>query len=201
MIRRRSRGFTLLEALVAIALLALLAGLLTGALRFGLVSTRQVEARIAGLEDLRAAQHFLRRQIEAAVPLIVNDETRGEVAFRGGPGRLDLVAEMYGRDGMPGLWYLRIAVQESETGSRLIVLRQPITREREPFRFLPDADAAPLALVHAPLAISYHDGRRWLESWPRSDTLPRLVRIRAGDGDRADWPDLLAVPRLGVVQQ
>lgn len=198
---RGERGFTLLEALVAIALLALIAGLMTGALRFGLVSTRQVEARIAALEELRTAQLFLRRQIEGAVPLLVNDEARGEVAFGGVDDRLDLVAEMYGRDGMRGLWYLRLLVQRGEGGTRLVVLRQPITRVREPFRFLPDAEATALLSLPVPLAISYHDGERWLDRWPRSDEMPRLVRIRAGNGDSPDWPDFLAAPRLAPVQQ
>jgi general secretion pathway protein J len=65
----RSRGFTLLEVLIAVTLLALLVAMAYGSLRTAVRATRSGEALIERTDRMRVTQEFLRRQLSNAMPL------------------------------------------------------------------------------------------------------------------------------------
>ena len=66
---RRTRGFTLIEVLIAVTLLALLVTLAVGTLRTAVRATHSGELLIQRTDRLRTAQEFLRRQLSHAMPL------------------------------------------------------------------------------------------------------------------------------------
>ena len=66
--RRAEAGFTLLELLVSMTLLALLAIAMFGSLRFGARAWDRSEAHGAGMEQVRLVQQLLRRDLEQAYP-------------------------------------------------------------------------------------------------------------------------------------
>lgn len=194
--RRHARGFTLIEVLVGLALLALIVGLLAGALRLGLRGADTVAARVAALDDLRTAQGLLRRHIENAQPILFNDESRGVVAFRGLPNGVQFVADMIGRDGRSGLWLVQLAIETVDARSRLTLTRRLLTAGPPQFVFDARDEQSLLFVSQGELRFSYFDGRRWRPTWAMSDGMPRLVRLQGPEEGQSDWLDFIAAPRL-----
>src|SRR5205085_6680608 len=65
---RTIRGFTLVEMLVALTLLALMAGVLFGSLQLAGRSWEGGEAKAASVDAMRQTQMFLRGQLAGALP-------------------------------------------------------------------------------------------------------------------------------------
>src|SRR4029077_12540860 len=89
---RASAGFTLVELLVALVLLALVSTMLVGTLRFAHGAWAKGDAATDRLQRTEMAMSLLRRQLEAAYPLIVPGSNQQQiVAFAGdGSGALFL---------------------------------------------------------------------------------------------------------------
>ena len=66
--RRRQGGFTLLEAIVALTLLALMLAVLSGSIRFASQSRDVTAAKIDSIDNMRIAQDFLRQTLAQAHP-------------------------------------------------------------------------------------------------------------------------------------
>jgi general secretion pathway protein J len=94
----RARGFTLLEVLMAVMLLAVLLGGAYGGLRASANAMRAGEAAIDRTDRLRTAQEFLRRQIGDIAPLaFAHDDKEGlNVVFEGDAQFMRFVAPMPG---------------------------------------------------------------------------------------------------------
>ena len=90
--RHGTGGFTLLELLVAMTLLALLAGLLFGGLSFGVRVWEKGDAELEKLAELQIAHGLIRRVISRALISGVTDgESQDTAIFEGTADGLRLV--------------------------------------------------------------------------------------------------------------
>lgn len=80
-------GFTLLELLVAMAILGLLAAALSGGIGFGLRAWEAGQRGADRLETPAAVQALLRRQIEQAYPMLAHTD-EPTILFEGARHRL-----------------------------------------------------------------------------------------------------------------
>lgn len=89
----KERGFTLLELLIALAIVGALLATLLGALRVGLASWRQGDDRAEAHQHLRSLSEVLRHSVAAAFPYRQSGQEGGapEVQFKGEEGRLSFV--------------------------------------------------------------------------------------------------------------
>ena len=95
--RRRvcEAGFTLVELLVAVTLLALLTTLVFGAIKYGARAWAETDHRAVAAADLSAVQDVFRHAIGGAYPAFASaDPTDREVAFDGAGEWLALVAPL-----------------------------------------------------------------------------------------------------------
>jgi len=177
--RRRSRdgeaGFTLLELLVALALIGLVSLLATGLIRFAADGERRLAARTAEIGDRIAFERQLRRDLNAALPLLDYDSGRPESSFSGDSHGFRFVAAA--ADGPRRRGY-------TIAGGGAV--------ERREGRF---ADAA-ARFEPGAQGISYF-GRKateqepaWHDSWTGERAPPRLVRVEL-DGEP---PLVIAIP-------
>jgi general secretion pathway protein J len=81
--RRREQGFTLLELLLSITIIALIAVLLLGAFHVGYRAWEKGDAVIESFQRLRGVLELTRRQLTAAVALDVLPEAGPRLDFQG----------------------------------------------------------------------------------------------------------------------
>ncbi|MGE5517927.1 MAG: prepilin-type N-terminal cleavage/methylation domain-containing protein [Bacteroidota bacterium] len=196
--RHRQAGFTLVEALVSLALVGM-AGVLVVA---GLGGTHQVWTRSGTLsrnvETVEAAQALLRQRLESAVPATRYDGGP-HADLDGQPTTLSFVAppgDAFGPGG-PRKYVLRLTASGdlmlSSVGDGLPT---PLAVRREEI-LLAGAQSLDLAYFGAAQPDS---GRTWQRVWQKHSVPPQLIRIRVHfpPGDSRWWPELVVRPRADL---
>jgi len=198
----RSRGFTLLEVLGALALFALLLLGIYAGVRTATHAVRSGEASIERLDQVRSAQQFLRRELAQAraVPLARND--KGDpLFFKGDANELLFVAPLPGYLGRLGPQLQRLKlVPNGKGGSGL----------EASFALMPPDGSGPRALGKPEVLVDHiRSGSfsyrtpdtlqapgAWHDRWSDSRAMPRIVRIALQLDGTTPWPQLDAPLRV-----
>ncbi|MCF4164786.1 prepilin-type N-terminal cleavage/methylation domain-containing protein [Zavarzinia compransoris] len=182
----RQRGVSLVESLVALALLAFLSLLMLQGVASGSLLVGGAMRRTATAETIEGAQALLRQRITRAWPATRYDQGPPVADFGGDDRNLTFWAPPpeAGGPGPMRRYHLEIA------GGDLVLSGRPGLARR---------DATPEVLLRGVrrLAIAYlDDAGEWRRDWAGQARPPRLVRIEvefpAGDGRW--WPALLVHP-------
>lgn len=195
------RGFSLVEVLLATTLLAAGVALAFATLRNATVATGRAEDMAQRHERLRAVQSFLRRQVEDALPLPIETDTRTGRAtlFVADQDEIQLVAPMPGYLSRGGPYVQTFRLVRGSDGlrlefeHRLLTPDGPLDSDREPEILLEG-----IADGRFEFRTLDDDGRpgAWTARWDSPDTMPRLVRLELRMADeRARFPTLVAAPR------
>ena len=198
----RARGFSLVEVMLATALLATGIALAFATFANAAKATERAEEIAQRNERLRAVQTFIRRQVEGALPLPFEfTEATGEATVFECDGQtLRLVATMPGYLSRGGPHLQQFALVRGENGLRLEFSHQLLTPDGAL-----DAEREPEVLLDGIAEASFEvrtlddDGKpgSWNDDWRQVDQFPRLVRLKLRMRDpRAQWPELVAAPRL-----
>ncbi|HAA38719.1 MAG TPA: general secretion pathway protein GspJ, partial [Pseudomonas sp.] len=95
--KARQQGFTLLEIMIVLSLLGVLLTLVGGALLGANRAVLKAQRYTVSLDEIRAAQQFLRTAISEALPLdVTEDDSQTDGFFAGGPQRMQFVATLPG---------------------------------------------------------------------------------------------------------
>jgi general secretion pathway protein J len=199
--RARSAGFSLLEILVAVTLLALLLALAFGSLRTAMRSARSGEALVERTDRMRVAQEFLRRQLSHAMPLPFErlEDTGENRVFVADRDELRFVAPMPGylARGGPHVQWLRLV--DDADGSRLEFDHAQLNGY-DPDDPKGDSEREPVVLIEG-----FREARfefraldeqgelgEWSANWEDPQRLPLVVRLTLefDEESRQRWPDL-----------
>jgi len=195
---RLRRGFTLVEVLVAVALLSLLMlGLLTAMRSFAQSETR-IDERIRADDDLRVSERFL-RSVMATVsprPRATPAGAQKQIDFVGSADAMRWIGVMPARHGAGGLYRFHLY-------GRPATAEGPAALMLEFFPYVPGFEAPldPAALQSRAMASTpgevrfrYQDdlesGEQWLAEWPHADRLPRRIGLTVVS-DRLPWPEVI----------
>lgn len=183
-----ARGLTLVEMLVAMALMGMIATLLAGSLRTGVRAWEAGAGESERLERLVVVQNLLRQQIEAVMA-----GAGGQPALSGGQAQMAFVAP----ERMAGLGGLAALTLRLE-GDRLLLDVSPLfpdgsTGEERTEPLLDGVREADFAYYGAEAP---GQSARWLRQWQERPDLPVMVRIDLSLAN-GDWPPLLVRPAAG----
>jgi general secretion pathway protein J len=219
-VKRSARGFTLVELVIALALMGLITLLLFSGLRLGSRAWEGVAASAERTAGVRLARGFLERALVQAreVQIVFDGESR--LLFSGESQALEFVSPLGQHVGVGGLYVLRLTLEESGEGQRLVLTRwllhadvlagtdrvpvwEPLADGRAPSASDLDQElaagvygASTLVEDVADFGIAYYgaaDGAEepdWHETWLEQPTLPQAVYLRLTTTEQT-WPDKL----------
>lgn len=205
----RARGFTLVEVLLATALLAAGLALAFATLRAATATVQRGEALSQRNERVRAVSGFLRSRLSAARPVPFAMDESGGVAyrFRGDGTRLEFVADLPDYLGRGGPYLHRLEVERAADGTlRLVVSFRMVQGGAVVGGERAARDIAPEVLAEGlrSVALRYRglraDGKpaAWQPEWNEGDAMPLQVELRLRDADGRAWPPVLvALPLAG----
>jgi len=202
--RLRDAGFTLVELMIALVLMAGMASILFGSLSLAARSWDGGEAKVLQVSDMRAAQTYLRAQISAQYPQRLWKAAELPLLFAGARDEMRYAAALPERVAEGGIYHFRLAVVRTGEKSQLVQERAipDLAALQEPeFR---DPERSVLADGIAELAIGYFgrdanaadaDEPTWRDHWDDRQRVPLLVRIDVKPVKGTAWPTLVVEPR------
>ncbi len=206
--KRSARGFTLLELLIAMALLGLILVLLFGGLRLGVRSWDAAQNSADTMATVRSVEGFLRRELAQIQPYQWKGGTSPRLAFTGERDRLSFVAPLPARVGGGGLRAMSVALERDAAGQRIVWRQAAVNPRMQDFGAL--ASAEPMVLISTELEgveelwLSYF-GRQaegaeslWTDRWDHPQRLPQLIRVQVRLRRGAEWPEFVVAPMLAT---
>jgi general secretion pathway protein J len=203
---KRAMGFTLLEVLASLVLLALLLVGVYSGIRTATHSVRSGTLAIERIDQIRSAQQFLRRELAQSLAQPISQTDHGEpIYFIGDAHEMRYVAPLPGYLGKRGPQLQRLQlVDDGHDGFRLEVSLALLPPDGKP----PQPLGEPQVLLdHIKSgSFSYRGVDRkgemvpWQPTWTDGRLLPQLVRISVQTQDHPEWPQLDVPLRVNPVQ-
>ena len=199
-----SLGFTLIEVLVSLSLLAFGLALTFGTLRGATGSSERAEQVAQRDERLRAVQALLRRQLSTTLPIAFefNQENGEATMFRASSTKVEFVADMPGYLSRGGPYLQTFSLvhgangMQLQFGSQLLTSEGPLKDERAPAILLDGIAEGQFSFRN--LDQSGNPGA-WQSSWSQQSQLPPLLKLSLRFADpKKRWPELIVPLRLAV---
>jgi len=200
---RLSRGFTLLEVLMAVMLLALLLAGAYGGIRTSIRAMHSGELMIERIDRVRTVQEFLRHQLSRIMPLAYDQTPNGSFVFEGDRGLMRFVAPMPGYLSHGGPYVQTLALTRGDGGMRLVFsgamlngfdVKEEKAAERDPVVLIDHIREGAFAYRRID---EQGELGPWTDSWDDPSLTPLMIQISLvmQSGERVDWPTL-AVPLM-----
>jgi general secretion pathway protein J len=199
----RQRGFTLLEILLALALLAFVMLGVWGAMRGAARVTHSANAVMARSEAVRTVQRFLRRYVGAAgpQPFVMADGSAARM-FDGDATSMEYVAPLPVQSGHAGLYIQTVSLQKDGGGMSLRLDYRPYTEEQavnvQPIEHVLLTDLRGGKFEYL-AAAAFGKPPAWRDDWQATNGLPLAVRVHLDPAWRArvGFPDMVIPVRTG----
>jgi general secretion pathway protein J len=202
-----AEGFTLVELLVAITLIALLTVGLYQAFGIGTRAARTVSANIDRPAEIALAYDFMERSFATAEPLTASTGSpQAAIDFDGQSEALSFVALPPAFLAIGGFQRVHLGLEPGKNGARLVVswdgvARGPIAAQPARLQLSVLIDEV-RSLSFAYFGVAGPKQRpAWLDRWSERDGLPQLIRMRLILANGTQAPDLIVAPRLAQTAQ
>ncbi len=119
----RARGFTLVELLIALAMVSLITLMLFSGLRLGSRAWEGVDAVSERISEVRVARDFLMTTLSQTRSTNLTIDGQLVSVFAGDHERLELAAPLSERVGVPGLYILRLGLEANGDDESLVLTR------------------------------------------------------------------------------
>ena len=205
-IRPGARGFTMIELMIALVLLALMSAVLFGSLNLAGRSSDAGTAKAEASSGMRLASEYLRTQLAAQHPQRMRKIQEFPLLFGGDADQLRYAAPLPGRVGLGGVWYYRLKLATVAGRQKpSLILERVIPDISAPDRpDFADAEHSVLADDVKELKLSYYgvntgagvdEAPTWRDQWDDPQLLPQLIRVDVTPEKGSAWPPLVIAPR------
>ncbi len=215
--RLNEQGFTLVELLLSVALLAVLMALAYGGLKAATRAAATGQKQLEESGKLRSTHQFIRRQLNQMQPLpfdIAGDADETQIVFEGGTQRIQFVAPMPGYLGQGGPQVQYLELVNGEEGLDLLFNHQllqgfdpVIMFERDPIVLMEGIERGQFEFLARD---ETGELLGWSARWDEPGKLPVAVRLDLdlGEDSRTVWPllatgvkvDIFATAQSGALQ-
>jgi general secretion pathway protein J len=207
----QSPGYTLIELMVALAILSLVFLLLTSGFQLGSKFSLVREERVTDSADVISVQELLRRLLSQARPITVNNDDaqkRDGILFVGNDNSMRFVAPLPRHLGVGGLYEVAIYLTDDEHSGR------PGKRLMMSWRLFQGTRSSSPTLKRQTVLLSgvkeircsyfgFHikKPRAWYNDWEGLWLLPEVVRIRLSFSQNdLIWPELIVAPAVNSLE-
>ncbi len=191
------KGFTLLELLIAMSLMAVLMVVLYGGLNTGMRSWQAGLDQTERVNEMRLVAGFLRTQLRQSLTVYRNDPDQGRVVFfEGDDTGLGWVSPMLSWLGLGGLYFVQVDWLDSDEG--VLRLRWQPYRPGDAVTESLDEEAVEETVLLAGVsdfAVEYFGSPEpgadpeWRNLWENPAERPLLIRLSIAKAERP-WPTL-----------
>jgi general secretion pathway protein J len=203
---RGERGFTLVELLIALAIVGALVAIAFGGLRVAVTSWRQGEDRAEAHQHVRSVALTLARAVSAAYPYRASRSLAPEpvVLFAGTETRLEFVTQAPPFPAAIPIAFTAVVLSFDDGNEPGLVVRQRALPNREPFGEATIVYRDPSVTT---LKLAYLDeGGNWKDAWDgtEANATPRAVKVTVAtslNGRTEELPPLTVALRTAPPQQ
>jgi len=200
----RTRGFTLVELLLALTLMSMLMALAYGGLRASTRATDRGQVILEESSRIRMAHQFVRKQLNQMIPLVFmeSEDQEQRTVFEGSSDKIRFVAPMPGYLGFGGPQVQELTFERGDEGLVLVIshallqgFEEEKLYERAPIMLLDRIDQAEFQFLGLD-----EEGEltAWSNDWEDPETLPVAVSldIEFNEEVYVRWPLLTASVRV-----
>jgi len=197
--RARGAGFTLIELVIALALMGVMVLFMYSGLAFGLRGWDAADTNGRRTADRRIAENFLRREVAELFPMRWKDPLVLRLAFEGKPDLLRFVSVRPAGISVTGLSLVGVSA-EQDTAKRtrnLVMRRASPGDEQKDFGPLAQGEATILFEDIDSVAFEYYGAEndftdpKWVDTWEWPGRIPQLIRIRVRTADGSYLPEMI----------
>lgn len=201
MIAKR-QGFTLIEVLIGMSLLAVMMLLLFASLRICVQNWNAGEKKIAQVSQRAIVQNFFQSKLYATLPLQATFFEEEQFSFQGNTQQLQFVAPMPSSIGKLGIQLFTLSLEDSQEneGSDLKVDIRPFFPKSEGEEW--EEEGIVILKNVQTLRYAYFgadqkgDDPEWLDEWLEKSSLPRLVSVDIELANGEVWPQVVVALKI-----
>lgn len=194
--KSRHKGFTLIEVLIAMALLGIMVVLLFSSLKICADSWEKGESKITDVNEVAVVYNFFQRHLSATLPLWSDlSEEEKTFSFQGKLQSLQFISTFPASAGRSGLQLFSLYLQKEDNEQVVKVNLTPFfpvaegeERRQEEVTLIRRVSDFTLAYFGPVDEIS--EGV-WTKEWLDKDVLPRLVKINIKLDNGIFWPEMI----------
>jgi len=195
---KRVHGFTLLELLVVMSILALIMTASFGAVRLGSKSFAAGITRADRTEQVRATADFLRRQFAQLAPIVHQVDAQAVISFRGDQEAIRFIGPAPQREENAGLYIYKLTTDGRYNQQSLMLAYMPYDPGDEAISGMQDALQMTLVEQLSEARFEFYgtnyadETPAWYNAWDSAQQVfPQMVRIHLAPAQGgANWPPM-----------